>query len=144
MLLRPDEEEDEELDELPAGMVRPTRTKRRPGAHAETELHVRLRFDAVAVIECLRSQCELQAVVQAVPPGSARLQLQHQMLLQELRMLITQMGGTIKKGLPPTSEAAWRKQIVALLTQRGGGLFLQAEAERMIGHVEDLCKYLLE
>ena len=48
--------------------------------------------------------------------------------------------------LPPDvawSKLRWRKHILLLLQSKAGA-FLQEEAEAVVGHLEELCRYLIE
>ena len=131
---------EEEEDALPPNMVRPARvSKTGPGGEARHQLHVRLHFDGEAVIDYLMGQwAAAEATV------GDQLEAQHRGLLLELQLFIDKMCTTLQKSRPPHDAATWRRQIGALLSQRGCGIYLQKEAEAMVDFVEALCKYLLE
>ena len=131
---------EEEEDALPPNMVRPARvSKTGPGGEARHQLHARLHFDGEAVIDNLMGQwAAAEATV------GDQLEAQHRGLLHELQLLIDKMCTTLQKSRPPHDAVTWRRQIGALLSQRGCGIYLQKEAEAMVDFVEALCKYLLE
>ena len=134
------EDGEEEEDALPPNVVRPARvSKTGAGGKAQHQLHVRLHFDGEAVIDNLMGQwAAAEATV------GDQLEAQHRGLLSELQLLIDKMCSTLQKSRPPHNAATWRKQIGALLSQRGCGIYLQKEAGAMVDFVEVLCKYLLE